>query len=75
MHSIDNNKVLTVPDDPYTPFYSNVACWSNLHTCDKLGILGGGYGHEFKATLPMECLQWDGSAVMDGVLGGSKGAF
>jgi len=75
IHNIDNSKVLSVANDPRKPFYANVARWSNLYACDELGILGGGYGHKFKATTPMECLQWDGSVVMDGVLGGSKGAF
>ena len=56
MHNVDNNKVLRVPDDPRKPFYANVARWSNLYTCDELGILGGGYGHDFKATTPMESL-------------------
>jgi len=75
IHNIDNSKVLTVEGDPRKPFYSNVARWTNMYACEELGILGGGYGHEFKATTPIECLQWDGSVVMDGVLGGSKGAF
>ena len=75
IHSIDNNKVLTVERDPRKPFYSNVARWSNLYACEELGILGGGYGHEFKATSPIECLQWDGTVVMDGALGGSRGSF
>jgi len=42
IHNIDNNKVMTVPNDPRKPFYSNVARWSNLYACDELDILGGG---------------------------------
>ena len=75
IHNIDNTKILTIPGDPRKPFYSNVARWSNLYACEELGSLGGGYGHEFKATTPIECMQWDGSVVMDGVLGGSRGGF
>jgi len=75
MHNVDNAKVLAVAADPRKTFCSNVVRWTNVHACEALGILGGGYGHEFKATTPMECLQWDGSVVMDGMLGGSKGAF
>lgn len=75
IHNVDNRKVLTVPNDPRKSYYTNVSCWTNSYACEELGILGGGYGHEFKATSPAECLQWDGSIIMDGVLGGSKGAF
>jgi len=75
IHNIDNRKVLTTPNDPRKSHCSNVARWTNSHACEELGILGGGYGHDFKPTSPAECLQWDGLVTMDGVLGGSKGAF
>ena len=75
IHNVDNRKTLTVPNDPRKPFYANVSRWTNSYACEELGILGGGCGHDFKAMSPTECLQWDGAIVMDGVLGGSKGAF
>jgi len=75
IHHIDNDKVMTVPNDPRKGFYSNVARWTNLYAAGELGILGGGYGHEFQSVSPQEVMQWDGTVVMDGVLGGSHGSF
>jgi len=69
IHNIDNRKVLTMPNDPRKSYCSNVACWTNSCACEELCILGGGCGHDFKPTSPAECLQWDGSVIMDGVLG------
>jgi len=53
IHNIDNTKILTVEQDPRKPFYSNVAHWTNMCACEELGILGGGYGHDFKPTSPI----------------------
>ena len=53
IHNIDNTKILTVEQDPRNPFYSNVARWTNMCACEELGILGGGYGHDFKPTSPI----------------------
>ena len=75
VHEIDNKKVLTVPQDPRKSFYPDVASWSNMYATGELRILGSGYGHKFTQVEPSEVLQWDGSVVMDGVLGGSNGAF
>lgn len=75
IHAIDNERVLTVTNDPRKAFYSNVSSWSNLYADSELGILGGGYGHEYQPTNPAEMLQQDGSVVMDGVLDGSRGSF
>jgi len=72
---IDNNKGLTAPHDPWKGFYSDVARWANLCAAGDLGILGGGYGHEFQSVLSQEVMQWDGSVVMDGILGGLHGSF
>ena len=55
-------------------FYHPVSKWSNLYALGELE-LGGGYGHSFTNTNPVECLQWDGVVVMDGVRGGSNGAI
>ena len=75
IHEINKKKVLTVPMDPRKSFYPKVASWSNMYATGELGILGSGYGHKFTQVDPTEMLQWDGSVVMDGVLGGSNGAF
>jgi len=75
MHNIDDEKVLTVPRDPRKGFYSNMLRWTNLHVAGELGILCGGHGHEFCSTSPAELLKWDGTVVMDGVLGGTHGSF
>jgi len=75
IHHIDNDKVLTVPDNPRKGFYSNVSHWTNLYTVGDLGTFGGGYGQDFESTSPSELLKWDGTVVMDGVLGGSNGSF
>jgi len=56
MHNVDNAKVLMAAADPSKTFCLNVARWTNVHACEELGILGGGYGHEFEATTPMESL-------------------
>lgn len=65
----------TIKDDPWMPFYQNVSIWSNFYAVQDLRIMVTGYGtvqHWVGAT---EFLQWDGSVLMDGVLGGSNGAF
>ena len=75
MHHVDNTRIATVPRDPRQSFYVNVSKWSNMYAAGELQILGGGYGHEFKPTNPVEIVRWDGSIYMDGVLGDSKGVF
>ena len=46
-----------------------------MYAAGELQILGSGYGHRFESVEPPELLQWDGSVVMDGVLGGSSGGI
>jgi len=76
LHDIKNNdKILTVPNDPRTSFYTDCSRWSNMYAAGELNILGTGYGHEFKTTTPTELLQWDGTIFLDGVLGGTHGAI
>jgi len=75
LHDIDNERVLTVPNDLRISFYTNCARWSNMYAAGELNILGTGYGHEFKTTTPAELLQWDGTVFLDAVLGGTHGAI
>lgn len=75
IHHIGDKKVTTIENDPRLPFYTNVSVWSNMYAAGELRILGSGYGHQFHSVEPPELLQWDGSLVMDGVLGGSKGGI
>lgn len=75
IHHIGDKKVTTVENDPRKPFYTKAAIWSNMYAAGELKILGSGYGHQFQSVEPPELLQWDGSVVMDGVLGGSQGAI
>ncbi len=72
---VHDTKTKTVAGDPRKPFYTEVAKWSNLYAIGELDIMGSGYGHKFNPVLPAEMLQWDGTIVMDGVLGGSNGAI
>jgi hypothetical protein len=78
MHNI-NNKVMkstTVRNDPRKPFYVPVSVWSNMYAAaGELHILGSGYGHRFEQVEPPELIKWDGSIVMDGVLGSSHGGM
>ena len=65
----------TVTGDPRQSFYQDVAKWSNLYAIRDLGIGVTGYGTTQNTVGAAEFLQWDGSIVMDGVLGGSDGAI
>jgi hypothetical protein len=65
----------TVPNDPRRGFYQEVATWSLLYTVGELQLLTSGYGTYSRPATYSEFLQWDGSIVMDSVLGGSQGAF
>ena len=75
LHDINNEKVLTVPNDPRKAFYTDCARWSNMYAAGELNILGTGCGHDFKTTTPTKLLQWDGTVFLDGVLGGTHGAI
>ena len=57
-----------------TSFYPNVSQWTNAYAMVELGLCCG-YGHKFDPVEPAELLQWDGTVVMDGVRGGSRGAL
>jgi len=70
--NIDNEKLMTVTKDPHKCFYSNVSRWSNLYAAGELGILGGGYGHDCLTTNPAEVMKWDGTVLMDGLLGTTR---
>lgn len=63
-----------IPDDPRMPYYSHVAECSNDYAVNDLQ-LGKGYGHPLKLVDIPELVKWDGSVIMDGVLGQSKGAM
>ena len=63
-----------IEDDPRMPFYHNVAKWSNSYASNELDI-GNGYGHSFKNVTIDEMVRWDGVIVLDGALGGSRGAI
>ena len=63
-----------IENDPRMPFYHKVAKWSNSYASNELDI-GNGYGHSFKNVTIDEMVKWDGVVVMDGALGGSRGAI
>lgn len=65
----------TVAGDPRVPYYQEVAKYSLLYAVSELGLLTSGYGTYNKPATFADFLHWDGSIVMDGVLGGSAGAF
>jgi hypothetical protein len=65
----------TVANDPRTGFYQYVEKFSLLYAVTELNLLTSGYGTYSRAATAFEFLKWDGSIVMDGVLGGSQGAF
>jgi hypothetical protein len=65
----------TVRNDPRVSYYQRVNEWSLLYAVTELGLLTSGYGTYSKAATAFEFVQWDGSIIMDGVLGGSQGAF
>jgi len=64
-----------VEDDPRMPFYPHVSTCTELYAITDLKLRGSGRGHRFKETSPQELLKWDGITVLDGVLGGSRGAI
>ena len=63
-----------IENDPRIPFYHKVEKWSNSYASNELDI-GNGYGHSFKNVTIDEMVKWDGVVVMDGALGGSRGAI
>jgi len=65
----------TFVGDPRIPYYPHVAECTEVYAIPSLRTRGSGQGHCFKETSPQEMLQWDGVVVMDGVLGGSRGAI
>jgi hypothetical protein len=65
----------TVAGDPRVPFYQEVAKWSLVYAVTELNLVTSGYGTYSRAATSFEFLHWDGLIVMDGVLGGSAGAF
>ena len=71
---IHDTKRTGIPDDPRMPFYHKVAKWSNSYASNDLDI-GNGYGHSFKNVTMDELVKWDGVIVIDGALGGSRGAI
>ena len=68
------HNVKDIPADPRSPFYTEVALWSNTYACRDLR-LGMGYGHNFDTVQVPELVRWDGVILMDGVRGGSNGAI
>jgi len=75
IHKIDDHKAMTVTKDLRKGFCSNVSHWSNLHAAGELGVLGGGHGHDCAPVNPIKVVKWDGTVIIDGVLGGSHVLF
>ena len=60
--------------DPRIGFYHKAARWSNTYAVRDLDI-GNGLKHKYENVTMDELLRWDGVIVMDGALGGSRGAI
>ena len=71
IHDVGNK---TVEGDPRKAYYPDVSSFMNGYAAFELKILSG-YGHKYEPVEPSEVVRWDGSVIMDGVLGGSNGAF
>ena len=65
----------TVPNDPRKNFYQEVSIFSQIYASRDLQIMGTGYGSVQETATAVDFLRWDASIIMDGVLGGSDGAF
>ena len=63
-----------VSQDPRTPYHSTVARCTNSYALNELS-LGIGYGHRWQMAETPEIVHWDGTAHLDGALGGSHGAI
>ena len=63
-----------IPNDPRSPFYSEVTNFTNLYAC-SIGLFGSQYSHSFKQVKVQELVHFDGVVVRDGALGGSNCAL